>query len=135
MVVDHSCNRGASAGSFVPAVVEGLTSGRDSAGAMLTGVVVGTSAEQRCFRQNAEVDVSTKKLPLSVRNEPAMDDSKVGDRVRFKAGLWSGAHRRDQIATVVAVHDPPAQGGCVVDIRFEDGQIERGIRVSQLERA
>jgi hypothetical protein len=63
-----------------------------------------------------------------------MDCFKVGDRVRFKPGLWSGAHRRGQIGTVVAVNDPPAQGGPLVDIRFEDGQIERGIRSNQLKR-
>jgi hypothetical protein len=63
-----------------------------------------------------------------------MNDLKVGDRVRFKPGLASGAHRRGQIGTVVAVNDPPAQGGPVVDIRFEGGQIERGIRSSQIEQ-
>jgi hypothetical protein len=64
-----------------------------------------------------------------------MDDFKVGDQVRFKPGLRSGAHRRGQIGTVAAVNNPPAQGGPLVDIRFEDGRIERGIRSSQLERA
>ena len=63
-----------------------------------------------------------------------MDEFKVGDGVRFKPGLVSGAHRPGQIGTVVAVHNPPAQGGPVVDIRFEDDQIERGIRSSQIER-
>jgi hypothetical protein len=63
-----------------------------------------------------------------------VDDFKVGDRVRFKPGLASGAHRRGQIGTVVAVNDPPAQGVPVVDIRFQDGQIERGIRSSQIEQ-
>jgi hypothetical protein len=62
-----------------------------------------------------------------------MGDFKVGDRVRFKPDLTSGAHRRGQIGTVVGVNDPPAQGGPVVDIRFEDGQIERGARSNQIE--
>jgi hypothetical protein len=63
-----------------------------------------------------------------------MDDFKIGDRVRFKPDQWSGVHRRGQIGTVLAVYDPPAQGGPVVDIRFGDGQLERGIRSSQIER-
>ncbi len=64
-----------------------------------------------------------------------MDDFKVGDRVRFKPDLMSGALRQGQIGTVIAVNDPPAQGGPVVDIRFDNGQIERGIRIHQIERA
>lgn len=63
-----------------------------------------------------------------------MDEFKVGDRVRFKPNLASGAHRRGQIGTVIAVNIPPAQGGPVVDIRFENDQIERGIRSNQIER-
>ena len=64
-----------------------------------------------------------------------MYDFKVGDRVRFKPDLMSGALRQGQIGTVIAVNDPPAQGGPVVDIRFDNGQIERGIRIHQIERA
>jgi hypothetical protein len=63
-----------------------------------------------------------------------VDGFKVGDQVRFKPNLVSGAHRRGQVGTVIAVNAPPAQGGPVVDVRFEDGQIERGIRSSQIER-
>jgi hypothetical protein len=62
-----------------------------------------------------------------------MGDFKVGDRVRFKPGLASGALRQGQVGTVIAVNDPPAQGGPVVDIRFKDGQIERGIRIHQIQ--
>lgn len=58
---------------------------------------------------------------------------KRGDRVRFKPDLMSGVHRRGQIGTVTAVHNPPAQGGPIVDIQFNDDTIERGISVSQIE--
>lgn len=64
-----------------------------------------------------------------------MDSFKAGDRVRFKPDLPSGALRRGQIGTVILVDDPPAQGGPIVDIQFENGQIEQGIRTHQIERA
>jgi hypothetical protein len=64
-----------------------------------------------------------------------MNEFKVGDRVRFRPAAVAGAHRQGQVGTVIAIADPPAQGGPVVDIRFDRDQIERGIRVHQLEHA
>jgi hypothetical protein len=64
-----------------------------------------------------------------------MEGFKVRDRVRFKPDLMSGACRKDHIGTVIAINDPPAQGGPIVDIRFDNGEIERGIRIHQIERA
>ena len=59
---------------------------------------------------------------------------KVGDRVRYKEGLWSGAQRRNQVGTVLRVQTVPTGAGPHVDIQFGDG-IDQGISVHQIERA
>ena len=61
----------------------------------------------------------------------------VNDTVRFKTSsmMGVGLNRRGQIGKVIAVHQYPGQGGPMVDITFGDDDIERGIRVHELEHA
>jgi len=63
-------------------------------------------------------------------------DFKIGDKVKFKKGLMSGVRRQGQIGTVIKVYnDLPGQAGPHVDIEFTGGEIERGIRIGQVEHA
>ncbi len=67
-------------------------------------------------------------------------DFKIGDKVKYKKGLTSGALRQrqgqSQIGTVIKVYDdPPGQAGPLVDIEFAGGEIDRGIRIGQIEHA
>ena len=67
-------------------------------------------------------------------------DFKIGDKVKFKKGLMSGARRQRQgqrqIGTVIKVYnDLPGQAGPHVDIEFAGGEIDRGIRIGQVEHA
>jgi len=61
---------------------------------------------------------------------------KVGDKVKFKPSslLGHGQERQGQIGTVTAALELPAQGSRV-DLKFDDGGIERGISVHQIEHA
>ncbi len=60
----------------------------------------------------------------------------IGDKVKYKDGLTSGEHRQGQVGTITGVHkDLPAQAGVFVDIKFEVGEIDRGINTSQIEHA
>ncbi len=62
---------------------------------------------------------------------------KKDDRVGFKRSsmLGAGQQRRGQTGTVIEVYDDlPAQGGSRVDIKFDDGGIELGIRVHEIKR-
>ena len=57
-------------------------------------------------------------------------------RARFKQSstLGVGQRRQGQTGTVIEVYDDlPAQGGLRVDIKFDDGGIEHGIRVHEIE--
>ena len=64
-----------------------------------------------------------------------MDGFKVGDKVKFKPSLTTGQHRNGQVGTVIAVEEPAGTTGPIVDVRFAEGPIERGVRIAHLERA
>lgn len=64
-----------------------------------------------------------------------MSGFKVGDKVRFRPSLTTGEHRNGQIGTVIAVEEPAGATSPIVDVRFDEGPIERGVRIAHLERA
>lgn len=64
-----------------------------------------------------------------------MDGFKAGDAVKIRQGLTSGTHRQGQVGRVISVDDPAERSGPTVDIEFDEGPVERGIRIEQVERA
>jgi hypothetical protein len=55
-------------------------------------------------------------------------DLRVGDRVRYMAGTISGAARKGEVGTIVAISSDRTG----VDVTFDDG-LERGVTAALLE--
>jgi hypothetical protein len=94
-----------------------------------SSVVFGQSSDALWRLGVKKIEGST----VTQSNRPV--ELKIGDVVQFSCNsrLALGLNRREAIGEVVAVNHYPGQSGMMVDVRFADGKLERGIRSTEFD--